>query len=631
MRGFGLAIIFSILLVSATVIASPAQSDKPAGSGLRGAQRTPGTQDKIAKPSESIKGQVVDEGGRPVADALISAVLVKLASTPPNVRSDADGRFELTDLQGGAYTISAVAEGYLLSDSGSKPVHAGESVTLTLVKPGVITGRVSNSSNNPVVGVIVRATKIRETDNKPVRPQTEFNDSITSSPLLGPFRTDDRGIYRIYGLAPGYYQVAAGGPSRLNGFVLPVRNIAQAGLYDRDAPTYYPSSTLDTAVEVTVKVGEEVANIDIRYRDNRGHSISGAISGPIESLQERINVVLTRASSGVVESITETATTNEKRFVFESLVDGEYFVTARAGVMFGGPGVILGVPASASRRVTVRGADVGGVELALEPLASIAGRVLIEPLQDAAQKADCKATSRARAEEVVISPRLENRQKPKDQVPGFFSEYSETTANDKGEFALSLLRPGVHRLDLQLPTEDLFIKSITLPAPKPDGKPIDAARNGIALRSGDKVKGLVATITEGAAGLRGRVVTTNENKAPSAPLRVHLVPVEPEAAEDVLRYFESEVRNDGSFSFSNLTPGKYWLLTREISEQEKAEDAADHKPVAWDAGGRTGLRFEGEASKKLIDLSVCQQVADFLLRYTPLIKPAKPPAKKPGQ
>ncbi|MEK6407587.1 MAG: hypothetical protein AABN34_11540 [Acidobacteriota bacterium] len=368
-----------------------------------------------------------------------------------------------------------------------------------------------------------------------------------------------------------------------------------------------------------MKAGDEVANIDIRYRDNRGHSISGTVSGP---LQERIHVVLTRASNGILETITEITTT--KGFAFESLVDGEYLVTARAGIMSGGSGLIIGVPASPSRRVTVRGADITGVEIVLEPLASIAGRVLIEPLQDAAKKAECKANSRAGLREVVISPR-QNRQKPEDQAPGFFSEYRDTTANDKGEFALELLRAGVHRIDLQLPTENLFIKSITLPAPKPDGKPIDAARNGIALKSGDKVKGLIATITEGAAGLRGRVVTSEENKPPPAKMRVHLVPAEPEAVDNVLRYFEADVAADGNFALANIAPGKYRLVAREFSEQELTE--ADHKPLAWDAGARTSLKFEGEESKKTIELSQCQRVTDFVVSYTPLIKPSKPVRK----
>ncbi|MEK6300881.1 MAG: carboxypeptidase-like regulatory domain-containing protein [Acidobacteriota bacterium] len=634
MRRLGLAVVFSTLLVSATEIASLARPDKP-GADLRGAQPTPSVQDKIAQSSESIKGRVIGEEGRPVAGVSIMAIPVNIASNRQSmvttivswpVISDADGKFELTGLQAGAYTILARAEGYILSDSDSKQFHrAGESVTLTLVKPGVITGKLTNSLDNPVAGVVVRAIKVREADNKPVRvreqPFSKFANSMNS--LLGPFKTDDRGIYRIYGLAPGYYQVAAGGRS-WQGFGAYNTGV---GPYDGDAPTYYPSSTLPTAGEVAVRAGHEVANIDIRYRDNRGHSVSGTVSGSKGSDQEGISLVLTRATSGVVEkTIAETsASVKEKGFAFDALLDGEYFVTAmvRSGnPLEGAEGYKLSV--SPSRRVTVSGADVTGVELVLEPLASIAGRALIEPIS--AQKAECKATRPARLGEVVISARGEGNEKPEDQSLSLGPMFEDTSPNENGEFTVGFLRPGVHRLDLQLPGDSLYIKTVTLPPLTPDGKPVDAARSGVKLKSGDKVKGLVVTMSEGAAGLRGRVVTGEASKPPTSKMRVHLVPSEPEATEDVLRYVEAEVATNRGFILTNVAPGKYWLIAREISEQEQSE--SDHKPLAWDAGGRIGLRFEGEATKKVIQLSTCQRVIDLVLSYTPLIRPAETPIKK---
>jgi hypothetical protein len=94
----------------------------------------------------------------------------------------------------------------------------------------------------------------------------------------------------------------------------------------------------------------------------------------------------------------------------------------------------------------------------------------------------------------------------------------------------------------------------------------------------------------------------------------------------VLRYYEVEAAADGSFSVSNVAPGKYWMIARESSDQEQTEN---RRQLAWDAGARVALRFEGEASKKVIELTRCQRVTDFVLTYTPLIKPTKPPAKKP--
>ena len=635
MRRLTFLIVLAALLGGATASASRAQSEKPEGNDHAGVQQTPPAQERVAKSGGSIKGRVNGEGGRAVADASIMAFPVNIASNMQAmvtslfrpVTSDADGKFELSGLQPGAYNISASAPGYVLSDSDSKPFYRpGDTVTLTLVKGGVITGKVTNSSGDPLVGAVVRAIKVREVDNKPVRTRRDISSELTNSisSMLGPYKTDDRGIYRIYGLAAGNYQVAAGGGDG-RGFSLG----ATSGAYDSDAPTYFPSSTLSTAAEVTLHAGDEITNIDIRYRENRGHSLSGTVSGSKGSGQEGISVVLTRASSGIVEATTFVIpSTNEKGFAFDALLDGEYFVTATAGsgAMIEGPEG-MSVSVSPSRRVTVSGADVTGIELALEPLGSIAGRADFESLKDTARKPECTSNRRARVEELVISAQSEGKRQLEDQASGLLSMFKDTTPNDKGDFIVSFLRPGVHHLDMQLPTEHLYIRSVALPPTIPNGKPVDAAKNGVIVKLGDKVKGLIITVSEGAAGMRGKVITTEGKKPPSSKMRVHLVPAELEAADDVLRYFEAEVAADGSFSLINLAPGKYWLVGRELSDQELTE--VDHKPLAWDAGGRVGLRFEGEASKKVIPLTQCQRLDDFVLSYTPLIKPSKPPAKKP--
>jgi hypothetical protein len=626
--------ILTMLLVSVTKIESSAQSDRSSGGNRDATQQPVPAQDKSAKSDGSIKGRVIGEGSRGVPDASIMAFPVNVSANMRAmvtsflrpINTDADGKFEITGLQAGAYNISASAPGFVLSDSDSKFYRPGDNVTLTLVKGAVMTGRVTSSTGDPIVGIVVRAIKLREIDNRPLRDHksisTEIVDSLSS--MLGPYKTDDRGIYRIYGLTSGYYQVAAGGSGGRNILSL------QSGPYANDAPTYFPSSTLYTAAEITLHTGEEAANIDIRYRENRGHSIAGTVSGAkLSGQQQGTSVVLTRASSGIVEATTFVITTaGDRTFAFEAVLDGEYVVTATAGsgaMMEGPEGLNLLV--SPSRRVTISGEDVTGIDLALEPLGSISGRAVFEPLKEGSQKPDCKPARRSTIEEMVISAQREGKRHPEDQASELLSMFKDTTPNDKGEFTIAMLRSDIHHLALQPPGEQLFVKSILLPATNPNGKPRDLAKTGIALKSGEKVKDLVVTISEGAATLRGRVMIEGD-KPPSSKMRVHLVPAEPEATDDVLRYFETEVAADAGFSLTNLVPGKYWLIARELSEEEQAE--VDHKPLAWDAGERVGLRFEGEASNKVITLAQCQRVDNFVLNYAPLIKPTKPSKKKAG-
>lgn len=619
-----------LLLLAAAHVAQAQTVNKPAASEPQNAQRQ--TIEREPRSATRIRGRVITEGGRPVSEATIMVFPVNIASNLQGaitsllrpVTSDADGKFELTSLRPGAYSISASSPGYVPSDQDSKTFYRpGDTATLTLVKGGVITGKVTNSSGEPVVGALVKAIKVREANDKQVRVRGDVGSQITESMemMLGPFKTDDRGIYRIYGLAPGYYQVAAGGRSG-QGFSLGGENA-----YDGDAPTYYPSGTIETAADVTVLAGVDAANIDIRYRENRGHSIGGTVTVSAGPAPQAITVLLSRATNGVVDATT-VVMAGRDRFGFDTLLDGEYVVTAMGtsgnmGMAAGAEGITASV--SQPRRVTVRGADVSGINLVVEPLASIAGRIVLEPLQDAKQKAICKDIRPVPIEGTVLSTR-DDRKETLDPISGPLGAFGDTTPNEKSEFTISLLQPGVHRLDVQLPAEHLYQKAITLPQPDPNTKPIDAAKSGVKLKSGDKIKGLVVTLSEGAARLSGKVVIGADNKPPEANMRVHLVPAEPEAAEDVLRYFEAAVSTDGIFALTNIQPGKYWLVGREISDAEQAE--IDPNPLAWDAGARTSLKFEGEASKKVIELSICQIVSDHRLKYLPLTKPSKAPAKK---
>lgn len=624
----------TFLVISALVTSAMAQSQKPPPPARRG--DGPATAQDIPTGSGTrIKGRVVADGHAiPEASILsfpvnvggnIESMITTLFSP---VISDADGKFEITGLRPGAYTMSATAPGYVLSDQDSKTFYRpGDTVTLTLVKGGVITGKVTNSSGDPLVGTTVRAIRVKGTDDKPPRAAGGIMGQMTEAMgvLLGPYKSDDRGIYRIYGLAPGTYQIAAGGRGA-QGF-----SMGGSNAYDGDAPTYYPSSTLDTAGEVSVVAGAEVSNIDIRYRNNRGYSISGSVAVSTGTTVQGTSVFLARASNGIVEGTTTILSgRNENKFAFESLLEGEYVIYAMGGagnLALGAEGMSMSI--SESHRVTVRAADVTGVQLQLEPLGSIAGRAVLEPLQDPKQKAECKDARPVPLEGIVLSARDQRKQSAADPFTSSLAQFKNTTPNDKGEFVISLLRPGLQHVDFELPGEHLYVKTLMLAQTDPKAKPIDAAKNGITLRSGDKVKGLVMTVSEGAAGLRGRVVSAEDNKPPTVKMRVHLVPSEPEAADEVLRYAEGEVASDGSFSLTNLAPGKYWLIARETSDQDQSE--ADRKPFAWEAGARVGLRFEGEGSKKVIELNRCQRVSDFVLSYTPLTKPTKPAAGKPSQ
>jgi hypothetical protein len=133
------------------------------------------------------------------------------------------------------------------------------------------------------------------------------------------------------------------------------------------------------------------------------------------------------------------------------------------------------------------------------------------------------------------------------------------------------------------------------------------------LKAGEKITGVVATIAEGAAGLSGKVIPVAEGSRLPARLRIHLIPAEARAADEVLRYAEAYARSDGSFLLSNLAPGKYWLIARAAPDDETSDSPV--APIAWDANERAKLRRQALAAKNEIELQPCGRLKNYALRF----------------
>ena len=122
-------------------------------------------------------------------------------------------------------------------------------------------------------------------------------------------------------------------------------------------------------------------------------------------------------------------------------------------------------------------------------------------------------------------------------------------------------------------------------------------------------------VAEDAAALRGRVVPAKDGMKLPTRLRAHLVPAETSSADDLLRYAETAIRNDGSFEFKHIAPGKYLLYARQASEKEVNSNRS--RPLEWDEIERAKLRREATAAKNEVELKVCERVKDHVLRWQP--------------
>src|SRR5215217_2175499 len=150
-----------------------------------------------------ITGRVVNENGEPHVNA---SVWVRpdtpegLPVTPTT--TNRDGVFKLSGLTRGAYTVSAAVPAHIPKSPDTRPVYKDEDiVTFVLIKGGVITGTVTDAKGEPVVGIGIRVRLARDESGRSYGDSGRYYDNMT----------DDRGVYRVYGLPSGTYVVSADG------------------------------------------------------------------------------------------------------------------------------------------------------------------------------------------------------------------------------------------------------------------------------------------------------------------------------------------------------------------------------------------------------------------------------------
>jgi len=196
-------------------------------------------------------------GGKPAPH--ITVVLIRDNHDVPVVDrtvTDEAGHFKFATTSSGRYVIKAIAPTSTPTetanpDSEGKPVSLkdGEElqgIDLPLVRGGVITGRVTDSDGLPITGEEISLCQIADDGSKRQCYQYDRPE----------FTTDDRGLYRIYGLTPGRYTASAGKARAEMGGI----DHQGRGNYVR---TFYPSTTDESqasAIEVTS--GGESTGID---------------------------------------------------------------------------------------------------------------------------------------------------------------------------------------------------------------------------------------------------------------------------------------------------------------------------------------------------------------------------------
>lgn len=424
-----------------------------------------------------IAGRVIESETSDVAvrRAVITIVADDGIHTHSTV-ADADGRFMLSGLPAGRYSLLAKKGGHLTSSYGARrPGRAGTTLILAegqqltdlrvaLPRGGVITGTARLPGGEPLANTQVVAILASEA--------TAGGRTINTAR----FDTDDRGIYRIYGLMPGEYIIGVlpdlgrGEVQRRSAAEYEDTVRAQTALLRQPAggavesnlppdvptvgyaPTYFPGTTVAAdAARVRVEAGEVREGIDIPVDTVRMSRISGVVRG-VDG-QPTQAVMMSADAAGPALPISASAGPRTGRpakdgtFVITNVAPGSYRVTVRGGGVTLSP---TGMSVSGDRQtewavadVVVQGSDVEGVLLQLQPGLMFSGSLA------AAGQGDPPATWKG-ARVAVQPPRTGPAVVLNGQLMGGISPRSAAVRDD-GTFEVTGLQPATYEVVVTLP------------------------------------------------------------------------------------------------------------------------------------------------------------------------------------
>jgi hypothetical protein len=337
------------------------------------------------------------------------------------------------------------------------------------------------------------------------------------------FATDDRGVYRVYGLSAGKYKVSVGDAAD-SGMV---RIGFGGGVYAR---TFHPDVAEESrAAVIELTAGGEATDVDIKLgRASKSYTATGRIvdadtGKPLANLQYGHGAVFGQQTNIGSFGYTTNRSNNNGEFRIEGLTPGRFaaFVVATEQVDFYSEPAVF----------EIRDADVSGLEIKVRPGSSISGIAMIEGLNDADPGAKLKLELRAFVRSVDLTP----------------PSLSTIPINPDGTFRITGLRPGKVLLSLGgMPPP----KGFRLLRVERDGATL---REGVEVGAGETVSGVRVVIGYGTGVLRGEIRIEGGQLTPNMRLRVVARRLDADGPMTASAAMDAR----GRFSVEGLLPGEY--------------------------------------------------------------------------
>ena len=452
--------------------------------------------------------------------------------------TDDEGRFSLSNLPPTTYFVwpfvpaFVVAEATGVHPSGkSVTVVAGETaeeINFTLMRGAVITGKVTDTTGRAVTDERVR-----------ILPVEAHLRRLVSSiyPSINDIRTDDRGIYRAYGLPGGAYRVAVGDPQ----FVA-FTSTSGRRFYPE---TFHPNVNDEAKAQVVeLAEGSEANGVDITVvRPLSGFSASGrfvdAKSGqPVPDVSFGLTTLSDKSTARGYVSL-RGASTSKGLFQIDNLPPGTYAISVLGGEQYG-----------ASESFTIRDADVVDIEIKTRRGSMISGTVIVEGTTDRSLPAKL---SRAQLEAYTWS------------VGNSVGVMRYSDINADGSFQIGPLRAGTLALGVRSKERNVT-PDFALLAIEHNG--VDKS-TGFQISDGEDVSGVRLVFGYGTGVIRGTVRV--EGGTIPAGTQVDAAFIRPGSP---LTIAHTRVDARGQFVFERVPPGNYevgvnaYLQTGRVSARQ---------------------------------------------------------------
>lgn len=490
----------------------------------------PTTEPPEAEAPGTIQGTVLNGAtGQPLRRAQVLLKPADPKGTALYQTSDESGTFLFPKVSPGRYTITVEREGFLplsagrIGDYKMPPmfsVSSGQTISsfiYRLTPSGVISGKVKFDDAEPAVDVTIQLYR------------SYYERGRHGYAAAASTRTNDRGEYRVHGLEPGAYYVAAlyQAPPRPAGAEEQTRRDALGNPLPElsYAVTFFPEvQEMSDAVPVKIAPGDEVAGIDIFLTlvhtvRVRGRVVSAGKGGVIASpsVTLRMNDSDNTAS---VSSPIHVAIDKDRNFEIQGVTAGPYLLMAS--------GAEDGVPLTGRVPINVGDADVATADVVLGAGSLWTGKIHVD---------DDDSTLPAGLT-ISLQPRRST------------ASPSQAKVSENGEFSVAFVPDETYDLYVLNGPDNSYLKSVRIANS-------ERLSQGLEASADDAPPPLDVRIGSQGGQVVGRAVTADP-KVVASGATVVLIPDPP--AGRVQAYQTAHADEYGNFLLRGLPPGKYVLV-----------------------------------------------------------------------